>query len=177
MKTSILLTRFWLDAFLHIAPPYSGPVTHSVWPVTVLPNGTRLLHKFSWDWLNVSAEFLSARWDPRGTRSGPAVGRGRLWQWCSAEAEAVHTEIYSHHVSAIHQCKHSPSVLSFFLTAACMMSCFYCIVMAECIFLVSCMAEVWNPPGRWGRLFFVIHIIFGSAVCNDFLIPLFRFGS
>lgn len=45
---------------------------------------------------------------------------------------------------------------------------FYGIVMATCIFLMSCIAEERIPVGEWRCLFFLISMSFGTTCYNDF---------
>lgn len=100
-----------------------------------------------------------------------------VWQWRSAETEAVHTGVYSPNVSALHRSRHSPSLPFFtdsrFVLGRCHVF-FYGIVMAKCIFLMSCIAEETVPVGHWRCLFFLMCMSFGTTSYNDFLLPLFK---
>lgn len=51
---------------------------------------------------------------------------------------------------------------------------FYGIVMAKCIFLMSCIAEETVPVGQWRCLFFLMCMSFGTTSYNDFLLPVFK---
>lgn len=51
---------------------------------------------------------------------------------------------------------------------------FHGIVMATCIFLMSCIAKERIPVGQRRCLFFLICMIFGTTSYNDFLLPLFK---
>lgn len=48
------------------------------------------------------------------------------------------------------------------------------IVMAKCIFLMSCIAEETVPVGQRRCLFFLMSMSFGTTSYNDFLLPLFK---
>lgn len=49
----------------------------------------------------------------------------------------------------------------------------YGIVMANCMLLMSCLAEERIPVGQWRCLLFINYMRVGTASCNDFLLPLF----
>lgn len=88
-----------------------------------------------------------------------------------------YTGVYSRKVSALHRSRHSPSLPFFtdrrFGLGLCHVF-FYRIVMAKCIFLMSCITEKKIPVGEWRCLFFLMHMSFGTISYNDFLLPLFK---
>lgn len=100
-----------------------------------------------------------------------------VWQWCSAGTEAAHTGVYSPSASALRRSRHSPSLpilkVRRFGLSLCHIFFFHSIVMAKCIFLMSCIAEETIPAGPWRCLLFLMCISFGTTFYNDFLLLLF----
>lgn len=110
---------------------------------------------------------------------------GTLWQsgqlvrlWCGSDAAqkqkpctlgSIHpTRLLSIEADARRVCL---SFLFFFPCSFGLGLCdvfFYGIVMATCIFLMSCIAEERIPVGEWRCLFFLISMSFGTTCYNDF---------
>lgn len=171
---------------------YHQSVSQSVqmWPVIALHNGTTNASlcigskvNTGWHVWDVSEGRLPRRrlsLCGNTLRQSCRLRQAAARQWCSAGTGAVHTGVYSPSVSALHRSRHSQSLP--FLThshpgaGSCHVFFSYSIVMAKCIFLMSCIAEEGIPVGRRRWLLFLKYMVFGTRSYNDFLWLLFKHG-